>query len=624
MMKKYDRQTVARKQKLFEFYNGKKERLVLEKASVIYSTKFVLKTFFQHARLYTAVLIVNTILQRISYVLLLQYSLLTIIDNIEKGTSFSGVLGIIIAFLILSIIVAFVDAFLSQYYTPKVYEKLSCVLQIQMFQSIKQVEMYHFDEPEFYEKYSRAMQNTDGKVFEMFNNMISIVANLTSVVALLSLFLTLSPLALIFIIIPFAFSIINDNKASKLDYELSKQTTNNSRKQEYVNKIFFDPAYINEIKVHRVNKLLFNMLHDAFEKSKEIYNNTYKKRMLHKKTIPFIIDFVIGNILYISLLLYQVITLGTLSIGGFSALFFASDTFTWNLSSLRRSMINHVDLSRYINEIIDFINMKTPKSSNPTSKISRGDIQIRDLSFAYIGNENNTINGLNLIIPVGKKAAIVGANGAGKTTFIKLLLGLYTPQHGKIVLGHDQIQNIDRNTYTTMFGTVFQDYNIYALSLLENIIMDEAYENDYVRLHKDILQVLGKSGLGIEDKLVNGLKTRLLREFSQDDIKLSIGQEQKIAISRVLYSDRQYIILDEPSSPLDPEAEYDFNNTIATYANGKTIIMISHRLSTTRNADIIFVFDNGKVVESGTHDSLMALDGLYCRMFNTQASKYTD
>jgi len=568
--------------------------------------------------------VANNIVQRISYVLLLQFSLLIIIDNIEQGANFPYILSFVMITLALSIIVTFIDKYLALYYTPKIHEKLSCILQLQIFCVAKQVDVYNFDDPKFYEKYNRTIINTDGKIFEMFNNTILMIANFTSILALLYLFIVLSPLALIFIILPFKLSILNSLKTGKLNYNLSKQITNNNRKQGYVNRVFFDIAYIKEIKIHRVSSLLMNMLRDAFDISNKIYDTSYKYMMLHKKTIPFIIDFLIGKIIYISALLYQVITLGTLTIGGFSALFFASGAITGSLSGLHRTIINHIDISRFITEIIDFNNIKEKEDSTAIKDIKPDNIQVEDLGFSYSENQKKIIDKLSMSISLGKKVAIVGANGAGKTTLIKLLLGLYIPQEGKISLGNKEIKHIDNNKYISMFGVVFQDYNIYSLSLLENVIMDRAFEDDYIHLENDIFRTLKNSDFIIDNKLVNGLKTRLTKEFSQKDIKLSIGQEQKIAISRVLYSDKQYIVLDEPSSSLDPEAEFNFNNTIAEYSNDKTIILISHRLSTTKNADIIYVINESKIVESGTHDYLMKLNGLYCKMFQTQASKYTN
>ncbi len=286
--------------------------------------------------------------------------------------------------------------------------------------------------------------------------------------------------------------------------------------------------------------------------------------------------------------------------------------------------------SLYIGNIIKFKEKNTKISYNsniPENKLE--EIKIRDLSFSYPSMSNKILNNINLNIKKGETIGIVGRNGAGKTTLIKLILNLYEPTNGEILLGNKNIQQFNPESYRYGFGIIFQDFNLYALSLRENVIMEGINNN---ASHKDISN--------IDKKIINSFKYIDFNKFFEDkninlDISISNeiddngklfsgGEAQKIALSRIVYSDRNYIILDEPSSALDPISEYNFNKKIIEFSKNKTVFIISHRLSTTSLCDRILFIENGQIVEQGTHKELMELNGKYKYMYNIQAQKYLE
>lgn len=225
-----------------------------------------------------------------------------------------------------------------------------------------------------------------------------------------------------------------------------------------------------------------------------------------------------------------------------------------------------------------------------------------------------------MTIHPGEHIAIVGENGAGKTTLIKLLMRLYEVEEGEITYGGENIQEFTTKTYRDKIGAVFQDYQIYAGTLQENIVMDDSKMPE-----EKVLQALEQADfMGKYEKLPKGLDTELTREFSNEGTMLSGGEAQKVAISRMFLkgNDKKIAILDEPSSALDPIAEYTLTKNMMEQAQGATIIFISHRLSTTRDADRIYMFAKGRIVEQGTHEELMKMQGAYVRMFEKQAEKY--
>ena len=247
-------------------------------------------------------------------------------------------------------------------------------------------------------------------------------------------------------------------------------------------------------------------------------------------------------------------------------------------------------------------------------------IKVSHLQKSFNGGRN-VLEDISIDIRPGEKIAIVGENGAGKTTFVKLLMRLYDVTSGSISYGDHDIREYNTKEYRKKISAVFQDYNIYAASLAENVLLRKVRPED----EEDIVNALRQADFGKKlDSLPSGIHTQLTREFDESGVNLSGGESQKIAISRVFLrnEDRAVSILDEPSSALDPVSEYKLNRSLIDHAKEDTIIFISHRLSTTRMADRIYLFEHGTIKEQGTHEELMALNGRYREMFDRQAKNY--
>ena len=213
-----------------------------------------------------------------------------------------------------------------------------------------------------------------------------------------------------------------------------------------------------------------------------------------------------------------------------------------------------------------------------------------------------------------EKVALVGYNGAGKTTLTNLLLRLYDPTDGGIKIDGEDIRDYTIESHRDRFSAVFQDFQLFSCNVGENVALDKNADENRV------IEALGHSGF--TKVLPKGIVSELLREFDDDGVMLSGGESQKVAIARAFYKNCPYVILDEPSANLDPVAEYNLNSAMMQAAANKTVIFISHRLSTTVNADKIYVMENGRIIESGSHDELMAAKGEYYRLFTTQAQNY--
>ncbi len=300
------------------------------------------------------------------------------------------------------------------------------------------------------------------------------------------------------------------------------------------------------------------------------------------------------------------------------------DYISWRIKATVKNFVDAGKTCVFMNNLENFLAMQTEEKDDRRKVMGElGDISVNHLNFTYAGADMPVIQDLSLQIKKGERIALVGENGAGKTTFVKLLMRLYDVTDGSIEYGGEDIRNYSTKDYRNIIGAVFQDYQLYGATLAENVAMDEIKARDKETITKALC--LADFGSKLE-RLPNGLETNMTREFEEDGTMLSGGESQKVAISRMFAkTDKLSVaILDEPSSALDHLAEYKLNRNMMKQTEDATVIFISHRLSTTKDADCIYMFENGRVVESGTHSELMASGGAYAFMFEKQAHYYQD
>ena len=277
--------------------------------------------------------------------------------------------------------------------------------------------------------------------------------------------------------------------------------------------------------------------------------------------------------------------------------------------------------SKYLAYFYDYMALENKRYEGTIPTEKRDDnlfeIEFRDVSFKYLNSEKYALRHVNQKITLGSKTAVVGKNGAGKTTFIKLLCRLYEPTEGQILLNGVDIRYYDYKDYARLFGVVFQDFKLFSASIGENVAASTDYDE------KKVKDVLEKAGFGERlAKMPEGIKTNIY-QMEENGVEISGGEAQKIAIARALYKDAPFVILDEPTSALDPVAEYEIYQHFDSMVQDKTSIYISHRMSSCRFCDNILVFDEGEIIESGSHDKLMAENGLYSKLWNAQAQYYS-
>ena len=314
---------------------------------------------------------------------------------------------------------------------------------------------------------------------------------------------------------------------------------------------------------------------------------------------------------------------GTVTTGNFMMYFNSISSMTSTLMQMIELFVRlkgqaaYADVYRSYLEIEDEDADET--NTQPVPKANEYEIEFKNVRFAYPHGKKDIYKNLNLKIKAGQKLAIVGINGAGKTTFVKLLARLYDPQEGCILINGKDIRTFDRDEYWKMLSVVFQEVKTFAFSVAENVAMTKDFSREKV------VDAIDKSGMRERIELLeNGIDTQVLRIFDEKGIEFSGGESQKLALARALYKDAPIVVMDEPTAALDALSESRIYEQFNDMVKDKTAIYISHRLASTRFCDVIAFFENGEIVEYGTHSELMALGGKYAEMFSLQAHYYQE
>lgn len=501
---------------------------------------------------------------------------------------------------------------------PKVRRKVKMAL----YEKAKEQDLERYDNPEYYNELVLVITEADRQIDRMIVFLQNTASGISLFITSVIFFAYKDSSSVIFAVASYVLSFIFNQMYIKLSYKARLERNPFERKREYVKRVFYLNDYAKEI---RLNPEASNILISDFKKANdEIYKveKSYAKR---KFLLGFMSRYITNDffsyVLYIVYLVYKAAVLKTMSYSNVAILYNSFGRLKRGMSIFTDIYPYACETSLYVQRIRDFLDAKPKLTSSrklPVAKKAKA-IELKNVSFAYRNENSNVINNVSMSIAPGEKIALVGYNGAGKTTLIKLIMRLYDPTEGVIMADGEDIRDYKVWDYRNSIGTVFQDFMIFAATVKENVILDLPENADTER----VKWALRHSGF--EERLAalkHGLDTELTGEFAEDGVNLSGGESQKLAISRVFYKDAGLIILDEPSSALDPIAEYQLNRSMLEAAENKTVIFISHRLSTTRLADKIYMLENGSIVEHGSHEELLALNGKYAAMWRAQAGQY--
>lgn len=505
-------------------------------------------------------------------------------------------------------------------------EKVVKRVKEQIMHKSKEIDIASFDRPEFYEKLENANREAGNRPIHILSQLFSIISTIIQLISYIIIMAAAPDLwwAILLIATVSIPSALISFIYRRKNFNYVVRRSKDRRRMSYYSDLLVNKDIVKEVRLFDLSDTLISSFEKVFVSYYKGLVRLIKSESIWQTVIAVVTS--LSNLLLYVLIAMKVFT-GEIMIGDFSLYTGAITSISMCIGSLISNSAIIYEGTLFIDNLIAFMHERpTIVSRIPESKkVNHGSahtIEFCHVSFMYPGTNRYVLHDINLKLNPGETAVLVGLNGAGKTTLIKLLTRLYDPTEGVIYLDGEDLRDYDVKDLYKMFGIIFQDFGKYAFTAGENI-----HFGDINRTYseKEITEAARQSNaLAYIDKLPLGLDTPLMRFFEPDGLELSIGQWQKLAISRAFYSQSDILILDEPTASLDPMAEQEIFNQFDRLREDKMTIFVSHRLSSATVASLIVVLENGEIIESGTHTELMNKKGRYYELFSTQAKRYQE
>ncbi len=536
---------------------------------------------------------------------------------IEKNMDFSYYLKTLLLFLAAGISYEIISV-LSDYKFLVGEKRVFKALNNMIFKKAAEVDISCYEDPVFYDKYQRATEIIKNGYFSSFASSVSVVlGNILAFISVVGIVASINAAYLIFLVpvfFVFAVEIVKSRILYKRDY---KMATNN-RIKAYAQRTVFLRDFSKDMRTSGVFSVIMKRFNIAIQSNIDIIKK-YGVRLFALSMVSAFLGELIPIAGTYAFAGYQFIYTDSLSVAGFSVVLSSINSVRSATFNIAQSFSQLSSVALYFQNLHDFFDYESAVVSGEKQPGDFESLEFKNVYFKYPSAKNDSLQNVNLKITKGQTVAVVGVNGAGKTTFVKLLLRFYDPESGEILYNGVNLKEYDLNALRLKFATVFQDYKTFALSVNENVMCRSCSDTDKKIAEKALKQS------GVYDKILSlpqGADTVLTREFEEDGAGLSGGEAQKTAVARMFAGNFEIAILDEPSSALDPIAEYKMYENLIRATKDKTVIYISHRLSSAVLSDNIFVLSSGTVAESGSHAELMRKGGDYAKMFALQASSY--
>ncbi len=477
-----------------------------------------------------------------------------------------------------------------------------------------------YESPEMYALYGRAISGGVGALSQTANALPNIIGTVYTAVLSIIFAVRIDPVILLFAIPPAVIGLTRTRALSREQHELDLRSSEISRREEYAGRVFCGREYAGELRMTSISNVILAQLRECEEQHEQLLHDGVLS--LERKRFLRFLPNRISSLLCTLWLAARVMLRSAVSVGDFfiavsavSRLGSSAAATVQRLSDIYGCIFRFSDFKAYM-EHVDPVDSK-----QGDAEAHGGDLELRGVRFRYDGADDDTLRGIDLTIRQGEHIAVVGQNGAGKTTLVKLLMRLYDPTAGELLLDGRPAADYQLDSYRALFGTVFQDHTPTAFSVAENVLCRPYSTAD----KQTVLSAVGRAGLGERiGALPDGIETPMTREFSADGLVLSGGELQRLAVAGIYVRDCRTVILDEPSAALDPLAERELYRSMYDACRGKTVIFISHRLASAVDADRIILMEHGRIAEQGSHAELMAAGGKYAEMFRAQAEAYNE
>ncbi|MGN0608640.1 MAG: ABC transporter ATP-binding protein [Oscillospiraceae bacterium] len=583
---------------------------------------WLLRLCYKASPLYVILYIVEAVRNEIVVFLEFTFGLNFVLECAEFGRPFKTAAIFLVSLLAFVMLGLWFNACVFQKLQQKAQPKIKQAIKEMMFKKAKEIDLECYDDTEFYNDYVLSVSEADNQIGRIFNLLTSLFTGLTSIILSGAFFIGNDPVSFVFIAISFAASLWSGKALNKLNFKIRNEKNPFERKLGYVNRVFYLNDYAKEV---RLNTEVSDELLKDFDETNDKVLAIDKKNAGKRFGLQFMKDYICNDFLidvvYMIYLVYSAAVLHRISYSNVAVMRGTANRMKNRMRQFSDVFPKMQEISMYVEKMQNFLSIepKIISTENRPLPEKPTEIELRNVSFGYNEKDGYILNNISMKIDPCSKIAIVGYNGAGKTTLIKLIMRLYDPNEGEILLDGVNIKEYDVQEYRRKIGTVFQDFKIFAATVKENVLLDLAERGR----DDDVISAVEKSGFSERlETLSDGLGANLTTEFEENGVNLSGGEGQKLAVARVFCKKANLIILDEPSSALDPIAEYHLNHSMLTAAENKSVVFISHRLSTTRIADRIYMLEKGSIIEEGSHSELLRLGGKYAEMWRVQAGQY--
>lgn len=488
-----------------------------------------------------------------------------------------------------------------------------------LYAKARNVELKCYEDSEFYNRYTMAMDGAEAKVSTIITSFWGVLVGAVATIAVFGFMYEIDHFAVLFIICPLTGNFLFGNWRNKYEFRRYQEQAPNDKVLNYVHRTMYLPDYAKEIRLFQIFRLLKKQYHDATQNNVRVavkYAFASAFMNFWRCTFTFTIIFE-GVLLYA---VYRNLVAGSISLAQLTVMSSLMVAMTWILIHLFEDIMAIMKNGLFINNLRGFLEYRETIPEDQKGVLPEKEfesLEFDHVCFSY--KDEETIKNLSFALKKGEIAALVGHNGAGKTAIVKLILRLYDPVSGVIRVNGRDIREYDLHAYRELFAATFQDFCIMGMTIKENVLMGRHYENEDELVENS----LKKAGvLEKVQSLPRGIHTMMTKEFEEDGAVLSGGENQKLAVARTFAKDSPVKIFDEPSSALDPIAEYELFQNIMHEGRDHTMLFISHRLSSVKSCDKVFMLEGGRLVEEGSHRQLMERGGSYAQMYQKQAMNY--
>ena len=563
---------------------------------------YILKCMHKASPSYLFVNLLQVVVSYIAFALLLPFSRYIVNSFLYGEADYHKITIAFLFYLAVKSVSEFFTYWVTQVYNQLQYIIIEKYMNGLVYEKCQWIDIACYENTDMYNQYVRALEDGPQRVTGTGGIICAFVSSLLRIGTIVGLFASLDMVFCVLAMLYCVQRLAGTKRNNQIFYQANLEETPVNRKSNYINSIFGSRQYAEEVKMYQ----LHDFLTEKFAAVKLQWKELKKKRIAELLKFLFTINFM-GSIFRLSvnfLVIYRVIE-GKFTVGDFTVVFVAVNSLADSLTGLFNVIPNTKYNQRMIalfQKLLDYEpSVYVRKGDVPGEEVRGGVcVSVDRISFAYPNcPETIVLRDISVRIAQGEKIVIVGRNGSGKSTFLKLLLGFYEPQAGEIALNGRNFSVYDRDSFYGIFGVVFQDAQIYCTTIAENILFQgELTEED----EKRVWEALEFSGLERKVRtLEKGIYTVVTREFDQEGVYLSGGEYQRLAIARAYVRNPKILLFDEPASSLDPIAERDIMDKLYELGKAKTVVCVSHRLSSTIGADKILVFDEGRIVESGSH-----------------------